>query len=235
MARRWSKPLLIVGASAAVVAGLVLAGHRARDWLDRRGHFMIALADIQCSAPPGLDRPTFLSEVQYLGGLSDRFSAMDPTMALQLASAFAGHPWVERVDSVSLRAPEGPRAFLTFRTPVLAVNGRAVDSHGVLLPITAPLSDLIVFRGAVAAPKTPAGAPWGDPTVESVARIVGLLAPFQDRLRLTHADASKEGLVFTGGVTLLWGNSEDADGKIARLQAILQKSTKLASTVDVAK
>jgi hypothetical protein len=105
----------------------------------------------------------------------------------------------------------------------------------VLLPITAPLSDLIVFLGAVAAPKTPAGAPWGDPTVESVARIVGLLAPFQDRLRLTHADASKEGLVFTGGVTLLWGNSEDADGKIARLQVILQKSTKLASTVDVAK
>src|SRR3954449_11467892 len=101
MARRWSKPLLIVGASATVVAGLVLAGHRARAWLDRRGHFVIALADIQCPAPPGLDRPTFLSEVQYLGGLPDRFSAIDPTLAMQLATAFAAHPWVEHVENLS--------------------------------------------------------------------------------------------------------------------------------------
>src|SRR5436190_11123688 len=144
---RWPKPLLTVCASAAVVAALVLAGHWARAWLDRRGHFVIALADIQCSAPPALDRPTFLSEVQYLGGLPDRFSAIDPTLAMQLATAFAAHPWVEHVENLSLRAPEGPRAILSFRTPVLAVNGRAVDGHGVLLPITAPLSDLIVFRG----------------------------------------------------------------------------------------
>jgi hypothetical protein len=235
MARSWSKPLLVVGASAAVVAGLVLAGHKARAWLERHGHFVIALADIQCSAPSGLDRPTFLAEVQYLGGLPDRFSAVDPTMELQIATAFAAHPWVEQVESVSLRAPEGPRVNLLFRVPVLAVNGRAIDGHGVLLPITAPVSDLIVLSGTAAPPKNPAGAPWGDPTVESVARIAGLLAPFQDRLRLTHADASKDGLVFTGGVTLRWGNADDAEDKIARLQAILKKSNKLPSTIDVAR
>jgi hypothetical protein len=232
MARPWSKPLLVVGASAAVVAGLILAGRWARDWLDRKGHFAVALADVECPVPPGLDRATFLSEVQFLGGLPDHLSAIDPTMVLRLASAFAGHPWVEEVHSVSLRGPDGPRADLTFRVPILALRGRAVDRHGVLLPATAPVNDLIAYRGPADLPKNPAGAPWGDANVESAARIANVLAPFQEKLRLTHVDTTRDGFVFIGRVTVRWGRDDENEAKVDRLREILAKAG-AASTIDL--
>src|SRR5262249_41939787 len=94
MAGLTRKSLVVVGLSAVIVAGWIWAGRWARDWLDRRGHFDIALADIQCPVPPGLTRAQFLSEVQYLGGLPDRISTVEPTILLRLADAFQRHPWV---------------------------------------------------------------------------------------------------------------------------------------------
>ena len=108
MARVWSKPIIVIVLSAGVVGGLVFAGRWARDWLDRRGHFDIALADIQCPVPPGLTRGEFLSEVQYLGGLPDRISTVDAAIMLRLATAFAQHPWVEQFESAIC----GPRTKL---------------------------------------------------------------------------------------------------------------------------
>jgi hypothetical protein len=233
MARFWSKPLLVIVASAGVVAALIWAGRWAREWLDRRGHFVVALADIQCPAPPGFDRTTFLSEVQYLGGLPDHFSAVDPTALLRVASAFAAHPWVEEVESVSLHPPDGPRARLQFRTPVLAVNGRAIDRHGILLPAAAPLSDLIAVRETVGVTNRPAGEPWGDPAIEAAARIAGLLLPFQARLGITQVRASREGLVFTGGITLRWGKVEGTEAKFGRLREILAEPGPLPATIDL--
>jgi hypothetical protein len=95
------------------------------------------------------------------------------------------------------------------------------------------VSDLIAYRGTVPLPKNPAGAAWGDPTVESVARIADLLLPFQDRLGLTQADTIKDGLEFTGDVTLRWGTAEATDGKVTRLRDILAKPGTLPETIDL--
>jgi hypothetical protein len=62
---------------------------------------------------------------------------------------------------------------LRFRTPILGVRYggylRAVDSHGILLPATAPTRGLPVYEGVAATPKGPAGTPWGDPGVTAAA------------------------------------------------------------------
>jgi hypothetical protein len=235
MSRRWAKPLMVMIASAAVIAGVIYAGYLARQWLDRQGHYLVAIADIQCPAPPGMSSDQFLAEVQYLAGLPDRISSNDPAAMLKLNAAFRGHPWVEHVDSVALRTPEGPKAVLRIRTPVLLVNGRAVDSKGVLLPVEAPLGGLLAFRGTAAEPKGPAGTPWGDATIEGAATAAAALAPFQDRLKLAEVSPVADGLVFQGGVTIGWGSLGDVAPKIERLSELLKKPDPLPARIDLGK
>jgi hypothetical protein len=231
--RRWSKPLLVLTASAAVVVGLIGIGRWTRDWLDRRGHYLVPLANLAVPVPPGLDRREFLAEVQYLGSLPDAISTMDPATMMRLAAAFAAHPWVEQVDRIALRDPGGPRAQLRLRTPTLVVLDRTVDSRGVLLPGTAPKEHLIVWSGAAPAPAGPAGSPWGDPILEAAAQTAARLAPFQERLRLKEVSAQDGALTFRGAMTVHWGKPGDDDGKFARLQSLLADSNALPMSIDL--
>src|SRR5262245_22779409 len=91
------RALIAVVTASALVIGLSWAGGRARDWLAGRGHYTVALADLSCPVPPGMERTVFLAEVQYLGTLPEQLSTLDPALTLRLAAAFALHPWVERV------------------------------------------------------------------------------------------------------------------------------------------
>lgn len=235
MPRRWTKPIWIVIASVAIVAGVIYAGHWARQWLDRRGHYDVAMADIQCPTPPGMSREAFLAEVQYLAGLPDRISTVDPSAVLKLNAAFRAHPWVERVQTVALRAADGPKAVLQIRTPVLAVNDRAVDGYGVLLPAGAPTQDLLRYRGPASEPKGPAGTPWGDAAIEGAAKAAAALAPLQDRLHLTEVALVADGLVFSGGITVGWGSLGEVDLKLERLREILSKPDAPPARIDLGK
>jgi hypothetical protein len=143
---------------------------------------------------------------------------MDPAMVLRVAAAFAAHPWVESVETVSLRSSGGPRARLRMRVPVLAVGDRAVDRLGVLLPASAPTADLIVFHGKTEADKGVAGAPCADVDVVRAAHVVHLLAPFQDQLGLTEVRPEGGGLAFAGRVRVLWQADGDEAQRIAQLR-----------------
>lgn len=214
--------LLALVSCAAVIAGLIYAGHWTRLKLDARQRYDIALAEIETPVPPDLDRAKFLSEVQYLGSLPDRISALDPGLILRLASAFAAHPWVEHVDSVSLRAADRPRARLRLRTPMLAIGERVVDGHGVLLPAGTSAAGLISYRGTIAPPRNPAGAVWDEPVIEEAVRFAAAVQPFQDVLGIEHIDSEKNGLVGTGKVTVIWGQPGKAEAKIAKLKEQVQ-------------
>jgi hypothetical protein len=231
--RRWSKLLLVLTASVAVVVGLIWIGRWTRDWLDRRGHYQVPLANLAVPIPPGLDRRAFLAEVQYLGSLPDTISTMDPATMMRLAAALAAHPWVEQVDRIALRDPGGPRAQLRLRTPALVVLDRTVDSRGVLLPPNAPKDNLLRWSGSARAPAGPAGSPWGDPNVEAAAQTAIRLAEFQDRLRLTEVTVRDGSLVFTGAATLRWGRPGGDDAKISRLKALLADSGPVQTSIDL--
>jgi hypothetical protein len=167
------RSIIAVLIAAAVVFGLVRLGQFGRAWLDRRQHYAVQFADLRCETPPGMDRVKFLGQVQYLGNLPDQISVLEPQLAARLTAAFALHPWVERVEGVNLRGPDGPTVRLVIRTPVLAVASRVVDRFGVLLPAEAPVDGLPVFPDDAPPPAGPAGTPWGDPKVEAAARKAG--------------------------------------------------------------
>ncbi len=167
------RPIIAVLIAAALVFGLVWLGQFGREWLNRRQHYTVKFADMRCESPPGMDKIKFLGEVQYLGNLPDQISVLEPQLAARLTAAFMLHPWVERVEGVTLRGPGGPTVRLIMRTPVLTVGGRVVDRLGVLLPTGTSADGLPAYPDAAPLPAGPAGTPWGDPRVEAAARKAG--------------------------------------------------------------
>ncbi len=224
------KPLLqlLVPPLAALLllAGLIVLGKAARDGLREQGRGTVPLADVICDPPPGEERPRFLDEVQYLGGLPARLQLLDADLPDRLAAAFAKHPWVEKVERVEVSPPGHVAVRLVYRTPVLAVfvNGpapdgqapilrpfathsggqrqeplahRVVNRSGTLLPATAPVQGLPILYSSAPPPSGAAGMPWGDATVEAAARTADCLRPHQDRLRLVTFETADGSLVLS--------------------------------------
>jgi hypothetical protein len=214
------RALIAVATATALVIGLSWAGGRARDWLAGRGHYTVALMEVSCPVPPRTERTAFLAEVQYLGTLPEQLSTLDPAVTLRLAAAFALHPWVERVNTVRLRAPEGPRVDLVLRTPALAAAGRVLDARGVLLPDGAPAEGLIHWQSDCPSPRGPAGTPWGDATLEAAARTAASLRPSQEILHLTSVEGTAENLIFNGKVRVQWGAAGDEAATAAKLNRL---------------
>ncbi len=173
MRRRVVQALTGLVGGALVLAGTVKVGDLARRHLRDDFRYTIPFGDIECSPPAALGRDEFLDEVRYLADAPARLRLLDDDLAGRLAGAFARHPWVERVESVEVRARQ-VRARLAFRRPVLAVPHegqlRAVDRNGVLLPAAAVTDGLPVYSGLAPPPCGPAGTPWGDEAVEEAAR-----------------------------------------------------------------
>jgi hypothetical protein len=159
--------------AASVLLVLIMLSRQARDRLRPEDRYQMAFTAIECVPPQDQDRLDFLAEVQYLANLPDNLPLLDAHLCERLAEGFARHPWVERVEEVRLEASR-VEVRLRYRTAVLAVKTagrlRAVESHGVLLPVSARTDELPLFPATAAPPAGPAGTPWGDPQVESAAR-----------------------------------------------------------------
>jgi hypothetical protein len=165
---------LLVLIVAAFLAAVIVLGQWGLEEIRGKERYAVPFAGIDCTAPPGLTRAEFLDEVQYLSRLPDRLGLLDDDLVRTLRTAFAKHPWVERVDGVFLRPPRQVRVSIVIRQPVLAVPTNegliAVDAHGVRLPKTASMVGLPVFDGDARPPLGPAGTKWGDTMVEERAR-----------------------------------------------------------------
>jgi hypothetical protein len=114
---------------------------------------------------------------------------------------------------------------LTYRQPVLAVCHagekvpredsalkpvRAVDRHGVLLPVSAVHPRLPVLTANVSAPAGMEGSRWGDRRVSAAAATVAFLKPHLARLGLEDCDIEVVGgeVVFCKpGVRVVWGHA----------------------------
>ncbi len=212
MRTRMFHGLVPVAAAGAVLVGLIALGRLAHDRLRQHESYTISLADIDCPAPPGLERPEFLAEVQYLARLPDRLPALDEETPDRLAEAFARHPWVEKVEEVRILPPDQARVRLVFRTPALAVplgkQLRVVDGQAVLLPRATTADGLLILRNTVAAPSGHAGSAWDDPAVHAAAAVAATLRPSLDSLGLTECEV-KDGIVELrgGGARVLWGHA----------------------------
>jgi hypothetical protein len=171
----------------ALVTGVVLAIARLGDEAGRavadRDRYTVRLADVECDAPPGLDRAAFLAEVRYLADVPEAVQSVDPDLPARLSAAFARHPWVAEVVGVTVGPGAAVRVGLRFRVPVLAVrvagepDPRAVDRAAVLLPHGAPTDGLPLLATPVRPPATPAGEVWADPAVRRAAELAETYRP----------------------------------------------------------
>lgn len=204
-------------------------------------------------APRGVpDR--IVTDVRATAQLPDHLSLLQPGLAKQLATAFAGHPWVERVDRVEVKRQRRIDVDLTYRRVTLVVETSRgfypVDAHSVLLPPNdfAPedVSRLPVCRNIKTLPQGAAGEQWGDMVVECATRIAASLAPNGDtekhwkRLGLVAivapvprtADPIPEDLSFDivtrGGSVIRWGRAPGAD---ALEPSVEQKLARLGQVV----
>ena len=179
--RRWLGRILVVALGVGgFFAGLFFLGRWALEGLRDQERYLVAWSDIDCPAPAGLEVKEFLDQVRYYSQrqaftqMPERFSILEDGLADKLSQAFAQHPWVEKVDGVTVAPSRQVNVRLSFRRPVLAVRVgkelRAVDRHGVLLPKNAATAVLPVYDGRPQPPQGGEGSPWGDPKVEQRAR-----------------------------------------------------------------
>jgi hypothetical protein len=167
-------PVFWIAVVVALVGGIIWMGRAGRERLQVDPKYQVAIRDIRCDPPLGMTREAFLDEVQYVGQLAPKVSILDEHLPDRLREAFAAHPWVLKVDDLSIDASKRIAVGLTYRTPVLAVfwdnRWRAVDRESILLPQNAPTQDLPRFRGNAKAPQGPSGTAWGDAEVAKQAR-----------------------------------------------------------------
>lgn len=222
MSRGWSAMLGLVG-GLAVLAGVVVIHKLTRDDLDRRGHYVIKLAELQVPPPPGKTRETFIAEVLYNRGLPEKFDRTDPEVANKLQQAFAAHPWVEKATVADMNAPQPVE--LVIRTPTLVVGDRVLDRLGVVLPLLAKKDGLPSYRGDVKQQPTPSGQPHGDVKVVTVTKTVGWLKQQAPELKWQAVEVTDDGLVLirADGAKAIWGFSNkdepSTEQKLARLNA----------------
>ncbi len=236
---RWTlKTLLLALGLGLFLFGLVWVGKWTLGQIRGQDRYTFAFQDIDCTPPPGLERGEFLDEVQYITGLPDRLLLLEKDVSRRLAEAFARHPWVEKVEQVTVEPSRQVRVRLHYRTPVLAVVGqgkdggtviqvrssgmglkshtavaRAVDRSGMLLPLAASLEDLPTLHTRVPGPAGPSGTSWGDARVVAAARTAHFLRGYQRRLHLEDFECTEDGLVLSAppGVRVLWGRPPGAE------------------------
>ena len=104
--RRWLfKVLVLLLLVVGAVGGLIYLGQWALEEIRHQDRYNVPFADIDCTPPPGLTRGEFLDEVVYLSRPKDPLKLLDEDLPRKLTAAFAKHPWVEKVDGVSVQPP----------------------------------------------------------------------------------------------------------------------------------
>jgi hypothetical protein len=250
---------LVAGLLALV--GVLVAGRGARAALECHAAWQVRVGDVECTAPPGLTRAEFLTEVQYLGQIPDRLPLLSPATPPRLSGLFCAHPWVESVGQVRVMPRRRVRVDLTLRRPVLAVSlphalaqadgsvgvetrlagggtlpCRAVDGHGILLPAGAVQDTVPVLQAEVRAPAGSPGTDWGDPRVRQAAALAAFLRPHLQRLHLGDATLESVGDDFVFRRPLLrvaWGRAPGQEtAQEARAAVKLQRLLDLAASAE---
>lgn len=109
----------------------------------------------------------------------------DPELVRRLARAFAMHPWVRDVVSVTARHPAAADVVVRCREPVAMVSVPggllAVDAEAVVLPsddFTAEsAAEYPRITGVPSGPQGAVGFPWGDPLVQEGAAVAAVVGP----------------------------------------------------------
>lgn len=194
--------------------------------LEQHADYQLPFAQVKLEPAPGEALPTdFLEQVRLRGRFDEQLSLLDDELPRRLAEAFAGHPWVSRVQAVRNIYPATVTIELEYRRPaaLIEVSGGfyVVDPQGVLLPPAdfdeQALQRYLPVRGIVSRPSGAAGRIWNDPAVLGSAKLADFLGSRWQSLGLeaielaeaVPRDALPDDIRYelrtTGGSRILWG------------------------------
>lgn len=186
---------------------------------------------IHVTQPPDYVKADITAAV-YRDTKLDELSLLDSSATARIASAFATHPWVSRVDAVR-KLPGGVvDVHVRYRLPVAMVfvisrhpevSGRsffAVDGEGVLLPTTEFTREQTMGYPHIEIPDVyptgGVGSSFGDPRIVAAAKLAALLFPYRDQigLRSIQLDPNNRTApvyqfqwVNRAGSTTVWGSA----------------------------
>jgi hypothetical protein len=246
------RALLMVIATGAVGGGIYLAWQAVAHDVLRHDSFRLRLEQLTVTPQPKWIRKDVRDEVFREGGFENDVWLHDPHLAEQISKTFALHPWVAKVDRVSIRGT-AVQVDLTYRRPVCMVEVPGgvfpVDVEGVLLPrddfSPAEARTYPRLAGIATVPAGLVGMPWGDLHVVGGAEIAAALVDCWEELRLDHIEVMNTGspeilfeLVPRAASSrakdrIIWGHAPGAreasepelDKKVAILKEFLGKPT----------
>jgi hypothetical protein len=217
------------------LGGVVALGRYLTPRLGDASEQTVAFADIECDPPPGMTRPAFLGEAQYLAGLPDRLPALAPETRQRIFDALALHPWVLRVRRVEFPTLSRASADLEFRRPALALPpDRVVDGEGILLPAGTNADGLPRLRGKVRPPSARAGQVWDDPAAVAAARVAALLRDELARRAVPCEIEIAASIIVLdlGGVRVVWGSAPGLEGSGEALASLKARRLAEAGALD---
>lgn len=219
---QWLTTALLV---AFGLGGFAMWRH-VRGFVLQQEEYELDPANVDITAAPSWIRGDVRQEALQQGGLDKSSCILDDDLAKRVESAFAAHPWVERVDRVVKRHPAKVEVDLVYRRPVCMVelptgyNGvYPVDASGVVLPTDdfTPNQALLYPRlsGVTALPAGKVGSAWGDACVEGGASVAAALADQWVPLKLlkivplreprANGQAFQYQVVTESNVKIMWG------------------------------
>lgn len=239
--------------AAASLAGWFLWTRSAAD-LQARPDALLFPEQVDLRGVADWVRGDVRGEALHAASLDGGMPLDDPQLPARLRRAFEMHPWVQRVERITLAQPAAAVVEVRCREPVAMVRWNegllAVDGEGVVLPSRD-------FTGETAAEypritnvtSTPVGAegtPWGDPLVHEAAAVAAVLGPEWAVLGLHEIRPLAGGrgtvweLAAADGRTIVFGSApgREADGepsaaaKVARLKQVAA-TTEPADRIDL--
>lgn len=178
---------------AMLIIGGYVAWHQwGAEYMNSK-YYGVDPAQFQVSAPPGYVRSDIVQTV-YQDTAMENLSLLDTQATAKIASAFATHPWVHRVNSVR-KLPGGQiDVRLDYRKPVAMVRviskhdevrGSAffaIDGAGILLPPSEFSREETQQYVHISVPDTyprgSVGRKFGDFRVEAAAKVAAIISPY---------------------------------------------------------
>jgi hypothetical protein len=182
-------PLLVAGLTGG--AGYAV-WRQVREHVLGGGEYQVDPSKIVITPQPPWIHSEIKAEVIRDASFDGPLSILDSELTVRMATAFAAHPWVARVERVSKRYPSGLEIVLAYRKPVAMVEVQdgalPVDVEGVVLP-TADFSPTEAEQyprigEILTTPSGAVGARWGDACVVGAAQIAAALANDWSALKL---------------------------------------------------
>jgi hypothetical protein len=220
--RRFRKPIILIGGLVLFFTAILALRKFTVEEIRNSDRFAVAFASINCSPPPNQPLTQFLAEVQYLAETPDRLPILDKDLPEVLAAAFRRHPWVLKVDGVTILNSRKIEVRLQYRRPLLEVivggsvspetGSWFVDESGVALSRQSGFENLPRLRTSDR-PAHGSGHSWGSDGVESAARLAGLLRTHQENLLIEEYQVSSGELTLLTKLSsrILWGRAPGSE------------------------